>query len=179
MRRSAVALCAVLLTFGFTTPASAQAYLFGGGGYSVPASSFSDIADAGWMGTAGLLLPLGEGFLVGGQGYYGRNNHRTIDGARTDLMGAMGVAYRTFGAPDGPTPFATVGAGYLRAKFQYSGSSVADSGLAASAGIGLQVPLGSLRGFLSGAYTLGFGDLSDVRWMAVNVGIGIPLGGGM
>jgi len=178
MKRSALALGALALSLACATSVSAQAYVFAGGGWTVPARKFSDVADAGWIGTAGLLVPLREGFLLGGQGFYGRNNAPDVDGARTDLLGAMGLVYKTFGSPDGPTPFASLGLGYMKASFKSSVGDVDSSAPALSGGVGVEVPLGSLRGFLSGAYTLGFGDLDNVRYMAVNAGIGFPLGGG-
>lgn len=179
MRRPALVLCTLLLSFVAATPTSAQVYVFGGGGFTVPASTFSEIASGGWMSTAGLMFPLREGFLLGGQGFYGRNDDRDVEGARTTLMGAMGLVYKTFLPPEGPTPFASLGFGYMKASFTSPIGDADSSSPAMSAGVGVEVPLGAIRGFLSGAYTWGFGDIDDVRYMAVNVGLSIPIGGGM
>jgi len=162
--------------------ASGQAYVFAGGGVTIPSNDFGEYADAGWTSTAGVLVPIGTGLLLGGQGFYGRNGHQDIDGDRTDLLGAMGLIYRTFGAPDGITPFASLGAGYMKHSFKSESTPAAegsDSGFAINGGVGVEVPLGSLRGFVSGIYFAGFGPLRQTRFVAANVGIGFPLGGGM
>ena len=183
MRRSFnVFLVVGSLALTSSAPLAGQAYVFAGAGVTVPSSDYSEYADAGWTTTAGLLVPVGTGFLVGGQGFYGRNGHKDIAGDRTDLLGAMGLVYRTFGEPDGITPFASLGAGYMQHSFKSESTPSAeasDSGFAMSGGVGIEVPLGGLRGFVSGAYFAGFGPLRETRFVAGNLGLGIPLGGGM
>jgi hypothetical protein len=52
------------------------------------------------------------------------------------------------------------------------------SGLAATAGAGVGIPLGGVTGFVEGQYLTGFGDEIDgTDLFAVSAGVSFPLGG--
>ena len=80
--------CAALITafFALSSPAdvSAQAWIFVGGGATIPTGDFSDFpgdtdgANTGWQGGVGAQFLIGElGLSVGPRVFYGSNNHDT------------------------------------------------------------------------------------------------------
>jgi hypothetical protein len=53
------------------------------------------------------------------------------------------------------------------------------SGLTAGAGAGLGFPMGGVVGLVQGYFLTGFGDIDGTQFFGIDLGVGIPLGGGM
>lgn len=173
----------VLTLAALASPASssAQASIFVGGGLTVPIGDYGDFAKAGWMGNAGVVVPLGEGgFGIGASGFYGSNSHDApADDDKTNLYGATVFAIYTMPGDGALLPYVFAGPGYMTHAYKpATGSDASGSGLALSGGVGADIPLGSLRGFVEGQYLTGLGDEVDgTDLFGINVGVSFPIGG--
>ena len=159
---------------------SAQAAAFVSGGVTFPTGEYADYASAGWMAQGGVLFPVGApGLGVGALGFYGSNNH-DIDGDKTNLYGGLAVAAYTIGDPAATSPYVGAGVGLMTHSYKsesapsFEGS---ESGLAAGAVAGVNVPLGGVMGFVEAMFLTGFGDVDGTHVFGANVGVQFPLGG--
>jgi hypothetical protein len=176
-----VGLALTLAAVALPTSATAQASLFVSGGLTVPTGDYGEYANAGWMGTGGVVFSVGTaGLGVGAAGFYGSNSHEEpLDGDKTNLYGALAFASYTMGDAAALSPYVFAGPGYLTHAYKpETGSDESGSGLALAGGVGVNVPLGSLMGFVEGMYLTGLGDEVDgTDLFEVNVGVSFPLGG--
>ena len=156
--------------------ASAQATMFLSAGASIPVSEFADYAGVGWMAQGGVSFPVGSpGLAVGVGGLYGSNSH-DVDGDRTDLLGAAGFVQYTIGDPASTSGYLFAGPGYVQHSYKsdtFPEGSV--SGLAASGGGGVNIPIGGLTGYVEGMYLTGFGDIDGTDLVVASVGISFLL----
>jgi hypothetical protein len=185
-------LAAVLIAAfaGLSAPAdgSAQAMIHVAGGASFPSGDYADFADPGWLGHAGVALPVGDtGLAVGAAGYYGRNSH-ALAGDETSLYGGLGVLSYAFGSPDAVSPFVVVMAGSMVHSYgsdSFPGLEESDTGFALGGGAGVAFPLGAVAGFVEGWLLNGFftGDNDSggrtTTIVGLDVGVQLAVGGRM
>ena len=177
-------LCATLATafFALSTPvdSSAQGTVFLGGGATFPVSDYGELANTGWQGWGGVLVPVSDvGISLGVEGFYGQNSHET-DGNKTSLYGGLALVGYEFGDPEALTPTVFGGVGYMRRSFKSESTPALDNGSSSFAwggGAGVGFPLGGVKGFAGGTYTSGTGDENfGVRFIALGVSVVIPIG---
>ena len=156
--------------------ASAQATMFLSAGASIPMSDFADAVSVGWMAQAGVAFPIGSpGLAAGVGGLYGSNGH-DIDGDRTDLLGGAAFLQYTIGDPASTSGYVFAGPGYVQSSFKSDTSPEGSvSGLAASGGAGVNIPIGGLTGYVEGMYLTGFGDIDGLDVVVASVGISFLL----
>ncbi|MGE0159734.1 MAG: hypothetical protein AB7T31_10015 [Gemmatimonadales bacterium] len=167
--------------WAWTAPihASAQASIFVMGGATVPIGDYADYANTGWMAQAGAVFPVGPmGLSVGAGGFYGVNNH-TVDGDKTNLYGGLGFLQYTIGDAAAFSPYVYAGGGFMTHSYKSDtfpeGSG---SGLAVTAGAGVNIPLGGATGFAEGEYLTGLGDEVDgTDLFAISAGVSFSVGG--
>ena len=153
--------------------ANAQVMLFLGGGPTFPSGEYSDYANTGWMGHAGVGFAVGpRGLTAGVDAFYGQNNHSDIEGDKTNPYGAMGfLAYR-FGNPERPGIYLIGDAGFLVHKYgSDTFESESESQFAFGGGAGVEIPMGGKSIFIEGHYTTSDGT----NFMSALVGIGFGL----
>ena len=175
-------LCAALATafFALSAPedSSAQGTVFLGGGVTIPVSDYGELANTGWQGWAGVLVPVSDaGISLGFEGFYGQNNHET-DGNKTKLWGSLALVGWQGGDPDGLQPTVFGGLGFMRRSFTSESTPILDnasSSFAWGGGAGVGFPLGGVNGFAGGSYTSGTGDVK-VRFVTFGLSIMIPIG---
>ncbi|MCG8468526.1 MAG: hypothetical protein MJB57_10015 [Gemmatimonadetes bacterium] len=126
---------AVAVFLVFAGPASAQLWV--GANLTSPTSDFGDIADTGWMGNVGYLIPLGEGGLgFAPEVYYGSNGHSDSDD-KTNLYGANANLGFSFGTGN-VMPFIFGSVGILAHQFSPDeGDGETETGISFGAGGGL------------------------------------------
>lgn len=167
------------LTLTIPHPASAQVVYFGAGP-TFPTGDYSDYAKTGYIGVAGISFPVGpEGLSAVGEGFFGQNSHRDVDGDKTYPYGAMGgLLYDlTPGEMGGIYVFGQ--AGFLVHKYssdEYEGSS--DTGFGFGGGAGYGFPLGDTEIFLEGRYMQGNFDDGNTAFFGIVGGVALALGGG-
>lgn len=170
---SAVAVALVALS---AQGASAQATMFLSAGASIPVSDYGDYASVGWMAQGGVAFPVGSpGLAAGVGGLYGSNSH-DIAGDRTDLLGAAAFVQYTIGDPASTSGYVFAGPGYVQHSYKSDTSPEgSNSGLAASGGGGVNIPIGGLTGYVEGMYLTGFGDIDGTDVVVASVGISFVL----
>jgi hypothetical protein len=159
--------------------ASAQANIFASAGASLPIGEFGDYANTGWMAQAGVGFQVAPSVSAGAGGFYGSNSH-TTDGDKTNLYGALAYALFTMGEDGSIQPYVFGGPGFMVHSYKsesFPGAEGSESALAAGAGAGVNLPLGSLEAFIEGMVLSGFSDLEDTRVVVLAAGVSFPLGG--
>ena len=154
MKKRSVLILAAFAFLAFAVPAQAQTTLYIGAGASFPTGDFGDYADTGWMGVGGAVFGLGDsGFGVGGEVFYGQNNH-AVEGvdlnSKTTPYGIMAIADYSFGSPDGLQPYLFGGLGLLVRRSSADGfesDSESQFGYQFGAGLGFNFGL-----FIEGRY---------------------------
>ncbi len=181
MHPSRVAAMVVALSAaGAPAVVSAQTSIFVMGGMAVPNADYSEYAENGWMAQAGVGVPLGAGAVtLGASGFYGVNNHAPPpDGDKTNLYGALGFLQYTIGDPTTVSPYVYAGGGFM--VHAYKSETFAEdsaSGLAATAGTGVNVPLGGILGFVEAEYLTAFGDVDGTDLFVISAGVVFEVGG--
>lgn len=174
-------LVVTLAAFAAPSGSAAQASIFVGGGLSVPTGDYGEFAKAGWMGQAGVVVPMGAGgFGIGASGFYGSSSHDApFDGDKTNLYGGTAFVIYTMSGDGALLPYAFAGPAYMTHAYKpETGADVSGSGLGLTGGVGADIPIGSVRGFVEGQYLTGIGDEVDgTDLFNINVGVSFPLGG--
>lgn len=170
MLKKSVGLLAALAFLGFALPtqADAQTTLYLGAGGSFPTGDFGEYANTGWMGAGGALFAIGDsGFGVGGEVFYGQNNHKDeqsfFENEKTAVYGLMAIADYVFGTEGKIRPYVFGGAGVLVHRFSADGvDSESESGFGYQVGAGLGFPVGLfVEGRFMGSSAMGEGDFSE------------------
>lgn len=159
--------------------ASAQANIFVSAGAALPIGDYGDYAGTGWMAQAGVGFPVASSVSAGVGGFYGVNNHDT-DGDKTNLYGALAYALFTMGEDGSVQPYVFGGPGFMTHSYKsesFPSAEGSESALAAAAGAGVNIPFGSLEGFVEGMVLAGFSDLDETRVIVLSGGLSFPLGG--
>jgi len=145
-RLSAAAIFVALMLL-IPAAVSAQAFGFLGAGVTFPSGDYGDYANTGWLGSAGVGFPIGDaGLAVGGEAFYGQNNH-DFKGDKTHPYGVLGFVQYSFGNMDKLHPYVLGGAGIMVHKYSsdtYKGDS--DTKFAYTFGAGVSYPLGGTTG---------------------------------
>ena len=173
-------LAAALFALSGPEDSFAQANVFLGGGATFPVSDFGELANTGWQGWGGVLVPVGDaGISVGAEGFYGSNNHE-IDGNKTKLYGGLGLVGMQWGDPEGLQPAVFGGLGLMKRSFTSDAIPILDSSatsLAWGGGAGVGYPIGGVSGFLGASYTSGTGDENfAIRYFTIGLSAMIPVG---
>ncbi|MEZ4587315.1 MAG: hypothetical protein R2909_13035 [Gemmatimonadales bacterium] len=158
----------------FASTAQAQ-YVFVGGGLTVPVGEYGDYAKTGWMGAAGIGVPVGDkGLSVGGEVLYGQNSHSDIDGDKTGLTAFMGYLEYRIGDDSKPGVYLLGEAGVMNHKYKPAGMSYeggSDWKLAVGGGAGVDIPAGSVSVFVEARFL----TRSGTNFIPVLAGVAIPL----
>ncbi len=175
MRRSWVV--AVLAAMFLAVPVLAQSKVgyFVGAGLLSPSGNFADYAKGGWMGAAGLSVPLGQSrWSLEPTLFYGHAAHEGNDGDASNIVGgAMGFGYAL--GSDGVIPYLSAISGMLQHRFDGGNTGpdpAPDTQVLLGVGGGLGVALGGTTLFLDARYT----HAENTRFMTFTVGLGF--GGG-
>lgn len=176
------ALALAFLAISAPGQVAAQVSIGVSGGATFPSGDYGDYASVGWIGTAGLTVPIGEsGLAVGASGFYGSNSH-DIDGDKTNLLGGLGAVGYGFQTGGALTPYVYAGLGMMRHSYKSENNPSlegSESDLAYGGGVGVGFPLGSLMGAVDAFYVMGSGDIDGTEFFGVTFGVAFPLGGGM
>lgn len=183
-------LAAILATavLSFLAPADVvgQIGVFVGAGMTAPTADFAEFpgevgngGKPGWQAFGGVLVPVGEaGLSVGGEIFYGVNNH-DLTGDKTNLYGGMGLVGFAFGEPDAVSPFVFGGLGALVHDYRSEMFPIDEekfTGLAAGGGGGVSFPLGTARCMVAGSYNQGMGDVSDTSFFGASAAVQFQVG---
>lgn len=174
MKKKSVFLLAAVALMGFAVPAQSQTTLYIAGGASFPTGDFGEYADTGWMGAVGAIFGLGDsGFGVGGEFFYGQNNHSVEDfdlNSKTSPYGAMAIVDYAFGEPGTVRPYVFGGLGVLVHRFSADGfDSESESQFGYQFGAGVGLPMGL---FFEGRYM----GSEDTNYFAALAGWAFGLG---
>lgn len=182
MRRFAVPM--VLGALAMTAVASraeAQAYIFFGGGASVPVGDFADYAKTGWLVQGGLGIDLGsKGAFLEGEAFFGSNSHEnTSFKEKTNIIAFMGALGYSFGGDNAKvSPYVLAGAGILGHQFRSNNPAEVEgteTKFGYTGAVGLNFRLNAkARFWIEGRY-IGSSGTAVIPLMA---GVTIDLGGG-
>lgn len=183
MRRFAVPMVlGALAMTAVSSRAEAQAYIFFGGGASVPVGDFADYAKTGWLLQGGLGIDLGsKGAFLEGEAFFGSNKHENTPGfdEKTNILAFMGALGYSFGGDNAKvSPYVLAGAGIVGHQFK-SDPDQAGEGTETKFGytgaVGLNFRLNAkARFWIEGRY-IGSSGTAVIPLMA---GVTIDLGGG-
>jgi len=175
LRAAVVGTAAILLS----TAAQAQsaAWIWAGGGATVPVGDYGDYAKTGWMAVAGVGVPIGgQGLSVGGEVLYGSNKHDDTSGDKTNLLGALaGLSYRV-GDISKPGVYFMGLAGALNHQYKPGSTSASSDNewkFAFGGGAGVDIPGGKVSIWVEGRIL----SRSDTKFIPIMAGIAIPIGG--
>jgi hypothetical protein len=184
MKRSlVVVLVSVLAALSRPADGVAQVMVGVGGGVTLPTGDYGDYAKTGWIGHAGVGLPLGDvPVTIGAYGFYGSNSHEPPpDGDKTSLYGGLvGVQYG-FGDPEGVSPYVGGMVGLMTHSYESETQpslEASESGLAAGPIVGVNFPLGRVGGLVEAWWLTGFGGIDRTQVGGMSVGVAFPLGSG-
>lgn len=159
--------------------AEAQAYVFFGGGATIPTGDYGTYAKTGWMAQAGLGVDIGsKGAFLEAEGFFGSNKHETtISNDKTNIIAFMGALGYGFGAKDAKvSPYVLAGAGLLAHQFRTDGADVegTETKFGYTGAAGLSFKLGATAKFwVEGRYI----GSSGTAVIPVMVGVTINFGG--
>lgn len=164
---------AVLVT---ASVSQAQAYVFFGGGASIPAGDFKDFAKTGWMAQAGIGVDIGDkGLFVEAEGFYGSNKHKApaVD-EKTNLFAGLGAVGYSFMPEKKVHPYILGGAGFMRHQFDPgAGASVSETKFAYTGAAGISFQAGSkLNIWVEGRFL----GTSDTKVIPIMAGLTINFG---
>jgi len=169
-----------LLTLLAPRDASAQGVYFGAGA-TFPTSDYGDYAKTGYMGVAGISFSVGpRGLSVFGEGFFGQNSHKDVDGDKTYPYGAMGGLLYDLSPQDEGGIYFFGQLGVLVHKFssdESEGSSDTGFGFGGGAGYGFSLGRGTEL-FLEGRYMQGNFDYENTTFFGLVGGVALSLGGG-
>lgn len=172
-------LAVAVLAFTFAAaPASGQGLsAFVGAGPSIAIGDFGDVADAGWMVGAGVLVPVGQaGMWVGGEGMYGRNGAKNFDESFT-ITGAGGMLGMTFSPAAQMSPFVFGSVGFVSLGATATGAE-SNSGVSFGAGGGVSFALTpTINAFGAGRFINARIEGENVQFIPITVGVTFGLGG--
>lgn len=175
---------ALALTLAAAVTGSAHAqrpFVYLGGGVTIPVSVYKneDGAKTGWMGVAGVGVPIGDnGLTLGGEAMYGSNSHEAPpEGDKTNLYGASGWATYRFGDTEKPGIYLLGSIGML--KHDYRSETFPDEQggnfeLAWSGGAGVDIPVGT--GGTTFWVEARYMSRGDTRFVPIFAGVSVALG---
>ncbi|MDP2470358.1 MAG: acyloxyacyl hydrolase [Candidatus Palauibacterales bacterium] len=147
MTKQSVRFLAVLALLGFAIPSQVHAQvIYVSGGATFPTGDFGDYANTGWMAAGGVLFGVGDsGLGVGGELFYGQNNH-SVEGvdlnSKTSPYGAMAIVDYSFGN-GGIDPYVFGGAGVMVHRYSAEGfDSESETKFGYQFGAGIGFPIG-------------------------------------
>ena len=185
MRKTKISLACLALLATLALPATTSAQsIYAGGGANFTTGDYGDVADTGWLGVLGLLIPVGgDAVAVGVEGLYGQNGFSSefeslgVSG-NWKGYGVMGIVDISFGDPDGVSPYVFAGAGLLvtdASVVRGDGTEGTDAAndFGYEGGAGLAFPLGgNVLGWIEGRYVG-----SDIqKYFGLLAGLAIGLG---
>jgi opacity protein-like surface antigen len=176
MKRFVAVLIGVALLLGTSRSAQAQgskAFIYAGGGASIPMSDYGDYAKTGWLGVAGVGYNMTANVFIQAEGMFGSNKHSDYAGDKTELMGASASIGYSFGEDGAKVkPYVFGGAGMLSHKFKpATGTSDSESKAMFYGGAGLYFPMGKLGLWVETRYV----SRSDTKFVPVMAGLQINL----
>jgi hypothetical protein len=164
---------AVLAALAVAAPVSAQsrAGYFVGAGVLSPSGDFGDFAKGGWMGAAGLSIPLGQSrWTLEPTLFYGHAAHEGSDGDASNVPGAA-IGFNYALATGGVVPYVTAMSGMLQHRFDAGNTGPelgADTQVLLGAGAGIGFALGGTLLVLDARYV----HAENTRFMTYALGLG-------
>jgi hypothetical protein len=184
-------LVVVLLAVAVAHPAVAQLRFSLGGGVTVPAGTFGDVASTGWHGGAALGFQPADfpiGFQIDGTYHRFGFEAANVDADWQMIQGTADIVFAFNRSEESKLhPYLIGGVGAYNVKAVGNDAEGIDSDetdFGVNAGLGLDFDLGSLAAFVEGRYNAVFGGtvdpetLDDATASFVPITIGIRLGGG-
>ena len=180
MIRRAIAASTAVLFLALALPLTANAQsIYVLAGLSVPSSDYGDFADTGWLGGAGVTIPVGEaGLWAGADLMYGQNSFSSdaVDD-NFKLFSAMGILGYDIPTESSISPYLFAGAGVMSLS---NGDSESGFGWQAGAGVAFAGD-SNITPFLEGRYqsaSLGDeGEDATVAIFGIEAGVSIGVGG--
>lgn len=185
MKRSAGPILALLLV-ALPAAAWAQGGVYFGGGATIPVGEFKDYAKTGWMGQAGGFASVGSnGMFIGGEGFYGSNNHEGSTGGssdKTNLYGADAMVGYRFGDPAKAGPYVSGLVGLMVHKYApATGTGDSSTGILFGGTVGVDIPAGKVNLWVEGRWMNGRfsedGESSNTGLFGLFAGVTVPVGG--
>jgi opacity protein-like surface antigen len=180
MIRRAIATSTAVLFLAFAFPLTANAQnIYVLAGLSVPSSDYGDFADTGWLGGAGVTVPVGEaGLWAGADVLYGQNSFSSdVVDENFKLFSAMGILGYDIPTESSLSPYLWGGAGIMSLS---NGDSESGFGWQFGAGLAFQGD-SNITPFVEGRYqSASIGDEGDdatVAIFGIEGGVSIGLGG--
>lgn len=176
MKRFVAVLIGVAVLLGTTQSAQAQgskAFIYGGGGATLPMSDYGDYAKTGWLGVAGVGFSVTPHVFIQAEGMLGSNKHSDVVGEKTELMGASASLGYSFGGDGAKVkPYLFGGAGMLNHKFvPVTGTSESEYKAMFYGGAGLYFPMGKLGAWVETRLV----SRADTKFVPVMAGLQINL----
>jgi hypothetical protein len=176
----AAAVVGILALMATSNPLAAQGVWIGGGA-TFPTSDYGEVANTGYLLTAGVGTSVGSGGLsVGVEGFYGQNSTDT-DGNKFNPYGFFGQVSYDLGGADAERGIYVLGQlGMAWDKFSSETLPAldgSDSGFAYGGAVGYFLPLGGVNGWVEGKFTQASISGSNIQWFGILAGISIPFGG--
>jgi hypothetical protein len=160
--------------------ANGQPILSISAGATVPLGDYGKYAKTGWMGSAGVLVPLSTSALrVGGHLLYGGNSHSDVDGDKTTLLGVLGSVVYRLGDVTKPGLYLMGNVGMLQHKYAsdlFPAAEGSSSGVAFGGGAGFSIPMGRLNVHGSAGFLTASIDGESTAFVPIQAGVSIPLG---
>ena len=181
----------VLLAMALSTPAVAQVRFSLGGGVTLPAGTFGDVANTGWHGVAAIGFQPADfpiGFQVDGMYHRFGFEAEAVDADWQMIQGTANIVFMFNRSEESKFhPYLIGGVGGYNVKAVGNDAEGIDSdetNFGVNAGLGFDFDLGNLAAFIEGRYNAIFGGtvdpetLDDATASFVPITIGIRLGGG-
>ena len=182
---------AVLFAMAGTAPATAQVRFSLGGGATLPAGTFDDVAGTGWHGMAAIGFQPADfpvGFQVDGMYHRFGFEAANLDADWQMIQGTANAVFMFNRSEESKFhPYLIGGVGAYNVKAVGNDAEGIDSDetdFGVNAGLGFDFDLGNLAAFIEGRYNAVFGGtvdpetLDDATASFVPITIGIRLGGG-
>ena len=182
---------AVLLAMALAAPAGAQLRFSIGGGATLPAGTFGDVANTGWHGGAAIGFQPADfpiGFQIDGTYHRFGFEAEAVDADWQMIQGTANAVFMFNRSEESKFhPYLIGGVGAYNVKAVGDDAEGIDSDetdFGVNAGLGFDFDLGNLAAFIEGRYNAVFGGtvdpetLDDATASFVPITIGIRLGGG-
>ncbi|MGK2962654.1 MAG: outer membrane beta-barrel protein [Gemmatimonadaceae bacterium] len=183
MKRITLFLAALVVTVALSSSSvKAQGVSFHiGGGIAMGAGDLSDNTETGWMGFAGLDLPIASmpGLNVGATASYAHIPFEGESDAATNITALLGELSYAIGATSSSPfkPYVRGGVGLVRQAFSsgYGGDSESENKVGFGGGAGILYAMRQVSPFFGVHY---FTSGSEASYYTVYAGISISSGGG-
>jgi opacity protein-like surface antigen len=149
----------------------AQTRITIGGGLLMPMGTYKDNDKMGFIGQAGIGMPVGPiGIRI--EGDYGQSSHKNNVGGNTKIIGGMAAAVYHFKSPSTVKPYVLGGLGMYNVKVDVTGfGSASETKLAFGGGAGLELKMTGASLYLEAKYMNVTTSGSSTAFIPITVGV--------